>query len=482
MMQVPPIDTRPARLAPMPSLPVFFSLNGRRAIVAGNGDAALWKAEMLAAAGAHVEVYAEDAGDDLSTLGAGPPAGRVDIVARSWQADDLQGAAIAIGALEDDEAEAFAQAARAHGVPVNIVDHPQLSDFSFGTLVNRAPVTIAIGTDGTAPVLGQAIRAKIEALLHPSLGAWAEASRRLRDSVKARLPMGGARRSLWQRFAAAALAARAAPKDGEVEELFAEMPATAGLVTLVGGGPGDPELLTLKGMRALQSADVILYDRLVAPEILEFARREAKRMLVGKSGGGPQCKQDEINALMVQLAKSGKHVVRLKGGDPMVFGRAAEELNACREQGIATQIVPGITAALGAAAALQMPLTDRDCADRVQFATGHSRSGSVPDHDWATLVDPAVTTVFYMAAHKFGEIMPRLLSAGLDPDTGAVAVVAATTPRQQFVKCRAGDLPERLSECEKGQPCLIMIGGTAARAPQQGSENAGVNISVSITG
>lgn len=464
MQHVSPKDSRPARLSALAALPVFMTLRGRRAVVAGGGEAALWKAEMLAATGADVEVYAEHSCKDLIALAAEPPAGRIVLMERAWRASDLENASIAVGSLEGEEAEEFAAAARAHGVPVNIVDVPQLSEFSFGTIVNRAPVTISIGTDGTAPVLAQAIRAKIEALLHPCLGDWAQTARGLRDRIKSRLPMGQTRRVLWQRFAAAALSARTSPAAGEVEAILSETPATASLVTLVGAGPGDPELLTLKGMRALQSADVILYDRLVSPEILEFARREARRMLVGKAGGGAHCSQDDINALMVRLAKAGKHVVRLKGGDPMVFGRAAEELKACREAGIAIEIVPGITAALGAAASLQLPLTDRDCAGRVQFATGHSRAGPVPEHDWATLADATVTTVFYMAARGFRELLPRLVSAGLDAGTTAVAVAAATTPRQRSVACAVRDLPGRLDELDADQPCLIMVGGSVGQA------------------
>lgn len=463
MNHVPPKPTRPSRLTPLAALPVFMSLSGERAVVAGEGEAALWKAEMLAAAGANVEVYTADPCAELEALAASPPAGNVVIVCQEWRPADLAGSKIAIGSLEGAEANAFAAAARVQGVPVNIIDAPHLSDFSFGTVVNRAPVTIAIGTDGTAPVLAQAIRTKIEALLHPCLGAWAEAGRGLREHIKSRLPMGAARRALWQRFAVTALTARAAPGTGEVEDLLTESPPIRGLVTLVGAGPGDPELLTLKGMRALQSADIILYDRLVSPEILELARREARRMLVGKTGGGDHCSQQDINTLMVRLAHGGKHVVRLKGGDPMVFGRAAEELDACRKAGVAVEVVPGITAALGAAAALQMPLTDRSHAGRVQFATGHSQAGSIPDHDWARFSDTSVTSVFYMGARKFGEILPQLIAAGLSPQTAAVAISSATTPRQRSVHCAIHELPERLAEFDPSQPCLILIGGSMER-------------------
>jgi uroporphyrin-III C-methyltransferase / precorrin-2 dehydrogenase / sirohydrochlorin ferrochelatase len=464
MRQIPPRETRAARMRPLAVLPVFFDLAGKRVVVAGAGDAAAWKAELAAAAGARVEVLVSDPCAELIALSQASPAGGVAIVARHWCADDLAGAALAIGALAGEDAVAFAAAAHAHGVPVNIVDTPALSTFSFGSIVNRSPVVIGIATDGAAPVLGQAIRAKIEALLHPAIGAWAAAAQRLRAIVKARLPMGAARRDLWRRFADRALAARSAPTGQDLRDLVFSGSRKCGSVALVGAGPGDPELLTLKALRALQSADVILYDRLVSPEILELARREARRMLVGKAGGGASCRQDDINRLMVRLARDGKRVVRLKGGDPMVFGRAAEELAACRAAGIAVEVVPGITAALGAAAELQIPLTDRRTTRRVQFVTGHAEAGGAPAHDWPSLADPWMITAFYMSARTFGEMLPKLIAAGLDPATPALAVSAATTPRSKHVACAVRDLPAALANSAFRQPCLILVGRGLAEA------------------
>jgi uroporphyrin-III C-methyltransferase/precorrin-2 dehydrogenase/sirohydrochlorin ferrochelatase len=466
MQIVAPQETQASRMRPLAVLPAFFDVNGRKVILAGGGDGLVWKAELLAAAGAHVEVYVADAAAaELAALAAAPPAGRVRILQRSWSSADLDGAAIAVGALEGAEAEVFATAARAQGVPVNIVDAPQLSTFSFGTIVNRSPVVVAISTAGLAPVLGQAIRARIEALLHPALAEWAAAARRLRAEVKARLPMGHARRALWRRFADRALAARTAPVDADLDAVLADIPSEAGSVTLVGAGPGDPELLTLKALRALQSADVILHDRLVAPEILELARREARRMLVGKAGGGAHCRQDDINALMVRLARSGKRVVRLKGGDPMVFGRAAEEIAICRANGIAVDVVPGVTAALGAAAELLLPLTDRTKAQRLQFVTGHAKSGRAPEHDWASLARDDVTTVFYMGASTFAEMLPHMRNAGLAPDFPALAIAGATTPRRTVVQTTVADLPAQLAQMPPGEPCLIVVGHCAASLP-----------------
>jgi uroporphyrin-III C-methyltransferase / precorrin-2 dehydrogenase / sirohydrochlorin ferrochelatase len=330
---------------------------------------------------------------------------------------------------------------------------------SFGTIVNRSPVVVAISTAGAAPVLGQCLRAKIEALLPPALGAWAAAAARVRRVLKARLPMGAARREVWRRFAAKALTARSAPNAADLGELTAPAPA-AGAVALVGAGPGDPELLTLKALRWLQSADVILYDRLVSEGVLELARREARRILVGKAAGGPGCRQEDITRLMVSLARQGQRVVRLKNGDPMVFARAAEELAACRDAGIAVEVVPGITAALGAAAELQLPLTYRRDIRRLQFVTGHAERGGAPEHHWASLADRQATTVFYMGARTFADMLPRLIAGGLDPNTPAIAVSAATTPRARCEGCPVKELPVVLAGFDKSVPTLILIGQT----------------------
>ena len=459
---VPPQTTRAARMQPLAVLPVFFALQGQRVVMAGGGDGLIWKCELIAAAGAHITLLWPDAvPEELAQLIAAPPAGRITHESRAWRSDDLSGAALAIGGLEGADAEVFAAAARTHGVPVNIIDTPHLCSFSFGTVVNRSPVVLSISTSGVAPVLGQAIRARIEALLPPALAQWGAAAQRLRDVIKARLPMGHARRAVWRRFAERALTARDAPAQADLDDVLSECPSQAGSVALVGAGPGDPELITLKALRALQSADVVLHDRLVAPEILELARREAHRMLVGKTGGGAHCRQDDINALMLKLALAGKRVVRLKGGDPMVFGRAAEEIDMCRANGIAVEVIPGITAALGAAAELQLPLTDRRFAQRLQFVTGHAQSGKAPAHDWAALARGDVTTVFYMGARTFAEMLPAMLAAGLPPDMPALAIAGATTPESRRVAASVIELPERLAALPSGNPVLIVVGKCA---------------------
>jgi uroporphyrin-III C-methyltransferase/precorrin-2 dehydrogenase/sirohydrochlorin ferrochelatase len=445
-------------MRPLPVLPVFFDLAGRRVVIAGDTHAAIWKTELVAAAGAKVTVYAPDPPEELDALAANPPAGHIAIVRRAWREADLCGAALAIAALEDGEAETFAAAADRQGVPFNVIDRPEVSPIHFGAIVNRAPVTIAISTGGTAPVLGQAIRGKIETLLPPSLGAWAAAAKRVRRKILSRGAAVAAQRELWQRYAREALAARQAPSDDDIARLLDAAPGADGSVVLVGAGPGDPDLLTLKGMRALQTADVILYDRLVGAEVLELARREAKRILVGKVAGGPRVRQTDINALMVALARQGKRVVRLKGGDPMIFGRAAEEIAACRAAGIPVEVVPGITAALGAAAELAQPLTGRHGARRVQFVTGATATGSPPEFDWASVADATTTTAFYMSGRAFADLLPKLLAAGLDPATPAFVSAAATTPRARHARTPVARIPHRLAGLAGNDPCLIVVG------------------------
>jgi uroporphyrin-III C-methyltransferase/precorrin-2 dehydrogenase/sirohydrochlorin ferrochelatase len=434
-------------------LPVFLALEGKRCVLVGDGQAVDWKLELLEAAGAQVQRYA----------------------VQGWTADDLRGAAIAVGGFEDDEAAgAFADAARAVGVPVNVIDRPAFCDFSFGAIVNRSPLVIGISTDGAAPVFAQAIRAKLEALLPKGFANWAAAAGRWRSALKVSGLSFAGRRKFWQLFTAhAATNPGSEPGEDDFARFIAEVKGLGtavetGSVTLVGAGPGDPELLTLRAVRALQSADVILFDDLVSRDVLDFARREARKMLVGKTGFGPSCKQEDINALMVGLAKQGKRVVRLKGGDPLIFGRAAEEIAACKAANIAVDIVPGITAAQGAAASLGLPLTDRNHARRLQYVTGHAKNGQLPDDiDWRSLADPATTTAIYMPTKTLAALVTKAIEQGLDPQTPALAISRATRPDQAVVASPIGELPERLAQAALPGPVLVMTGGHVCGAQLQ---------------
>src|SRR5216683_2264417 len=418
-----PTDLHPPRMDALARLPVFLALEGRRAVVAGGNAQAAWKAELLSAAGANVEVFAETPADELVGLAENPPRGTVTICRRHVTADDFAGAAVAVGAFEDDgDAAQFAATARARGVPVNVIDKPAFCDFAFGAIVNRSPLVIGISTDGAAPVFAQAIRAKLEALLPNGFANWAAAAARWRSAVKASGLSFSGRRKFWQLFTAHAVTnPEHEPAAKDFDRFIAEVKGLGtavenGSVTLVGAGPGDPELLTLRAVRALQSADVILFDDLVSRGVIDFARREAKKLLVGKTGFGPSCKQEDINALMVGLAKQGKRVVRLKGGDPLIFGRAAEEIDACRAANIPVDTVPGITAAQGAAAKLGLPLTDRKRARRLQYVTGHAKNGTLPgDLDWQSLADPRTTTAIYMPTRTLAGLVEKAVAEGLDP-------------------------------------------------------------------
>jgi uroporphyrin-III C-methyltransferase/precorrin-2 dehydrogenase/sirohydrochlorin ferrochelatase len=275
------------------------------------------------------------------------------------------------------------------------------------------------------------------------------------------------RRRFWERFTERAVAEpERSPTSSDIDTLMSEVRGAAGdagSVILVGAGPGDPELLTLRAVRALQSADVILIDDLVSPQVLDFARREAKKMLVGKSGHGPACKQSEINALMIKLAKAGKRVVRLKGGDPMIFGRAGEEIAACRTANIQVEVVPGISAAQGAAARLLVSLTHRAEARRLQYITGHDRDGKLPaDIDWRALADPAATTIVYMPKKTLRELSERAIGEGLDPATPVVAVANATRPDETVVAGTIGDIADTIAASAPDGPLLLMIGRVLA--------------------
>lgn len=461
-----PSEARPPRMERLARLPVFYALEGKRAVVAGGSPGAAWKAELLSAAGAAVDVFAEEPCPEMIAVAAEAPNGAISLHRREWREADIEGAAIAIGAFEEDlDAARFADAARACGVPVNVVDKPDFCDFAFGSIVNRSPLVIGVSTDGAAPVFGQAIRAKLEALIPTGFARWAEAAKHWRGKVKASGLSFAGRRRFWQMFTARAISN---PNDDPGETEFASLLSAAksegasidaGSVTLVGAGPGDPELLTLRAVRALQSADVILIDDLVSPEVLDFARREAKKMMVGKAGYGPSCKQEEINAMMVSLAKAGKRVVRLKGGDPMIFGRAGEEIEACRKAGIAVEVVPGITSAQGAASRLGISLTHRDAARRVQYVTGHAKDGKLPDDiDWAGIADPAATTALYMPVRTLGEFAERAIASGLPASTPALAISNATRKGEKIVAGTIATLPALLREDPLPGPVLVLIG------------------------
>ncbi|NRP20452.1 Siroheme synthase [Ensifer adhaerens] len=388
------------RMMPLAKLPVFWALEGRRVALAGGSDAAAWKAELLAACGAEVHVYAPsgDLGEVCARLIAGRaphPQGSFVHHNVAWTPEVLAGAAFAIADCEtEEEAQAFCQAARDAGVPANVIDKPAYCQFQFGSIVNRSPVVVSISTDGAAPILAQAIRRRIETLLPPALKDWASLAQTLRETVNARLKAGAARRAFWERFVDRAF--QETPEEGVEMRLVTEMDRLSanrtdtGRVTLVGAGPGGAEHLTLKAVRALQAADVILFDHGISDEVLELARREATRFPVDERSGRTCHGQEDVHGTVVSLARAGKHVVRLTSGDPVTSEGAGEEIVRLRHQGILADVVPGVAVTNGEIARLGVPRPARNSADPIPrrpgrwsmqpptFLSGRDASGGMP--------------------------------------------------------------------------------------------------------
>jgi uroporphyrin-III C-methyltransferase / precorrin-2 dehydrogenase / sirohydrochlorin ferrochelatase len=451
-------------MQPLETLPVFFPLAGKRVVVIGDGEGAAWKVDLAAATGARVDVFARDPCDKLRETAASRD--NVTLLERAATPADFEGATLAFAATFDDaEAEAARRAADAAGVALNLADRPAMSDFIMGAIVNRSPLVIGVSTGGASPVFAQAVRGRIESLVPGTFAAWAQAAQDWRPKVLASGLDFFARRDFWRRFTRLAFRDIArAPGEADRDALLAEARAagdapTRGRVTLVGAGPGDPELLTLKGMRALAGADVVLFDDLVPASILDFARREATRVNVGKRGYKPSVRQEEITALLVDLARAGKNVVRLKGGDPMIFGRANEEIAALRAAGFEIEIVPGVTAACAGAAALGASLTSRETARRLQFITAHTKDGEFPeDFDWGALADARATTAVYMGNRTLPALSKRLIEKGAAPDTPAFLIERASTPQQRVIRGTIADLPERVAAETIVGPVMVLIG------------------------
>lgn len=468
----PATASRPERIGALDVLPVFLRAAGRRFVVAGESDAAAWKVELLGAAGANVALFSAE--PCAALLALADTDARIVLHRRRWRADDFRDAlAVIAEAASNEEAARIRSAARSAGVPLNVIDRPEFCDFQFGSIVNRSPLIVGISTSGAAPVFGQAIRTRIEAMLPAGLAAWARAALEWRAEIAALDLPFRARRAFWERFSRRALTASgASPGDEDRRALMQEAseeraagPAR-GKAALVGAGPGDPELLTLRAVRALQSADVVLYDDLAATGALDLARREAEKIYVGKRGRKPSHAQTDITALLVELVAAGKQVVRLKGGDPMIFGRANEEIAALMAAGLDVEIVPGVTAASAAAAALKSSLTDRRAASRVQFVTAHAADGRLPaDVDWRALADARATTAVYMGTGLIGAVAERLMAEGLGPDTPAILVDRASHPDQSIVSSTLASIAGVAARAALPGPGLLLIGAamTAAR-------------------
>nr|WP_225778386.1 siroheme synthase CysG [Pseudomonas sp. Marseille-Q3773] len=445
----------------MDYLPLFHKLQGGRVLVVGGGEIALRKARLLADAGAALRVVAPEVDGQLAALAR---EGGGEVLVRGYQAADLVGCRLVIAATDDTGLNAQVSAdAQALSLPVNVVDAPALCTVIFPAIVDRSPLVIAVSSGGDAPVLARLIRAKLEAWIPSAYGELAGLAARFRHKVKSLYPDVNQRRGFWETVFQGPIAERQLAGQGaEAERLLQAMVDGApvqqgGEVYLVGAGPGDPDLLTFRALRLMQQADVVLYDRLVAPAIIEMCRRDAERIYVGKRRADHAVPQDQINRLLVDLAQQGKRVLRLKGGDPFIFGRGGEEIEELAGQGIPFQVVPGITAASGCSAYGGIPLTHRDYAQSVRFVTGHLKDGT-SNLPWDDLVAPAQTLVFYMGLVGLPTICAELIRHGRAATTPAALVQQGTTRNQRVFTGTLADLPELVARHEVHAPTLVIVG------------------------
>ncbi|SPH20962.1 Siroheme synthase [Ascidiaceihabitans donghaensis] len=455
----------------MDHFPIFLATAGRRIVLSGGGDAALAKLRLLLKTTAHINVFSPDAAPEIKTWAA---QGKLTLIPRAMEPGDAMCAALFYAADEDAvEDKRTATIAHADGALVNVVDNLEDSQFITPAIVDRDPVTIAIGTEGAAPVLARAIKADLEEKLPSTLGTLARIGKTFRK-MSYELPFGRARRDFWRDYYFNA--GPAAMTDGvkavqpALDALLDDhlnRKARTGHIAFVGAGPGDPELLTLKARKALDEADVVIYDRLISPEILELARREAIMLDVGKEGFGPSTPQEVINDLLVEHGQSGAQVVRLKSGDSTVFGRLDEEIDAVTAADIGWHIVPGITAASAAVASIGQSLTRRGRNASVRFLTGHDMQGFA-DHDWAALAKPDQVAAIYMGKKSARFVQGRLIMHGADQNTPVTVIENASRPDQRVLSTTLAHLPADLADAEMSGPALTFYG----LAPRAASEAA----------
>jgi uroporphyrin-III C-methyltransferase/precorrin-2 dehydrogenase/sirohydrochlorin ferrochelatase len=452
--------------AKLNAFPVFMRVEGEAVVIVGGGAEALAKARLLGQSSGRLVIVSEHPEPETAAWIAVNGATHLDA---AYDAAQLKGAVLVFAANGDEDLDRrVSDDARRLGIPVNAVDRPELCDFFTPAIVNRAPVCVAIGTEGAGPVLSQMIRARIDRMLAPSLGHLATLAASFRDAVERLLPKGSARRHFWHEFFEGAPAremeiGHISEAREAAAELLLRRSASNGHVALVGAGPGAEDLLTLRAQRLLMNADAIVHDALVPEEVVAMGRRDAERLPVGKRKGCHSKSQAEINELLIRLGREGKRVVRLKSGDPLVFGRAGEEMQALRDAGISYEVVPGVTAAFAAAADFELPLTLRGVTSSMVFTTGHDlKGGSLPD--WAKLAISGATVAVYMGRSVAADVAGRLIEAGLSPDT-AVAVVenASLSNRRKFHGTLA-DLPSLESRTELTGPVMTIIGDAVAGA------------------
>ncbi|MFQ2077230.1 siroheme synthase CysG [Aeromonas veronii] len=449
----------------MDYLPIFCRLDNKPVLLVGGGEVAERKARLLLDAGAHLTVVAPELDPELAELAAN---GNIEWLAGEFVPEQLAGKWLVVAATDRREVNALVyQSANQARIFANVVDDPKRSSFIMPSIIDRSPLMVAISSGGKAPVLARLLREKLEALLPQHLGAVATFAGSLRERVKARFTTMGDRRRFWERLLGADRLGQALARGDSAsanqlaDSLFADESQTGGEVVLVGAGPGDPGLLTLHALRQMQQADVVVYDRLVSDEVMALVRRDAKRIFVGKQAGNHCVPQEGINQLLLEEAKQGQRVVRLKGGDPFIFGRGGEELETLVGTGIGFQVVPGITAASGCAAYAGIPLTHRDHAQSVRFITAHGKGGA-RDLDWPLLAKDKQTLVFYMGLSSCATIREQLLAHGKAGDTPVALIERGTQPCQRVIRGTLDELPALAVGVES--PALIMVGSVVTLA------------------
>ncbi|MFW5432297.1 MAG: siroheme synthase CysG [Methylophilaceae bacterium] len=446
----------------MQSLPIFFNINNRHCVVIGGGDVALRKVSMLLKASAAVMIISPSLCRELQTLADD---GKINYTQANFEVSQLDGACLVIAATDDTTInEAVSNTAKAANIPVNVVDAPALCTFTMGSIIDRSPIVIAVSSEGNAPVLARYIRTKIETMLPTSYGRIASIAGEFREKVKAKFTTIQARRIFWEDILQGPLVERVL--SGQEKEARAylqnvldssDTTANKGEVYLVGGGPGDPDLLTFRALRLMQQCDVCVYDKLVSPEVMELVRRDAELIYVGKQRDQHTMPQEEINDLLAGLALEGKRVLRLKGGDPFIFGRGGEEIETLMQSGVPFQVVPGITAANGVSTYAGIPLTHRDYAQACLFMTGHLKDGSL-DLDWEAMMRPNQTIVMYMGLVGLADICRQLISRGMLASMPIAIVQQGTTQRQRVIVGTLSDIAEKVILAEMKPPSLTIIG------------------------
>ncbi|PIE37218.1 MAG: uroporphyrinogen-III C-methyltransferase [Gammaproteobacteria bacterium] len=446
----------------MDYLPLFHRLQDQAVVIVGGGAVGQRKAVLLHRAGARLTVICPELHEGFTALFA-------ENSAHQWRqrgyqgADDLHGATLVIAATPDTAVNArVAEDAKALNILVNAVDAPAISTCIFPAIVDRSPIVVAVSSGGVSPVLARRVRQQIETLLPARIQQLAQWAQKWRHKVAASISDVALRRRFWERHldgaaAEQALAGQEQKADQLLQQALAGAQNDTGDVALIGAGPGDPDLMTFKALRLLQRADVVLYDRLVNAAILDLARRDAERIYVGKARSDHAVQQPDINQLLLDLAKQGKRVARLKGGDPFIFGRGGEELALLIEHNIPFQVVPGITAANGAACYAGIPLTHRDHAQSVRFVTGHVAEGR-EEPEWATLTSARETLVFYMGLYRLNAICESLIKHGRSPATPAAIVERATTPDQRVLSATLDTLVALVEQQQPKAPTLLIVG------------------------